>query len=110
MKASGDNEDWPNRWNARVAWSATVHLAHSAAILALTLFVPDRAGFWLRCVWGVGAFFSASALLLLLRVGSYQGTTDEEIGSLIRRSYWTATALYLGLLAVSLFFIVGSRR
>jgi hypothetical protein len=52
---------------------------HAAAIFVLTLFVPGAAGPWLRYAWGVGAFFSLMALLLLLRVGSYEGTTDEEI-------------------------------
>ncbi|AXQ28548.1 hypothetical protein D0B54_07560 [Solimonas sp. K1W22B-7] len=88
-----------------MAVSATVHLLHSAAVLALTLFVPDPAGPYLRYVWGLAVFFSGMALLLLLRVGSYEGTTDEEVGDLIRRSYWVATLLYLCLLAASLYFL-----
>ena len=93
------------RWNRRIAVSAGVHLLHSAAILVLTLFVPGKSGPWLRYSWAIGAFFSVMALLLVLRVGSYRGTTDEEIGQLIRRSYWVATTIYLGLLAASLYFI-----
>lgn len=92
-----------------MAFSATVHLMHSAAILVLTLFVPGSAGTYLRYVWGVAAFFSGMALLLVLRVGSYEGTTDKEVGELIRRGYWVATGLYLSLLAASLFFIVRAR-
>ena len=98
------------RWSGRTAFSATVHLAHSALILVLTLFVPGAAGLYLRCVWGVGAMFSGLALLLLLRVGSYEGTTEEEVGQLIRRGYWVATSLYLCLLAISLYFIVQTRK
>jgi hypothetical protein len=94
------------RWTQRTAVSATVHLLHSAAILVLIQFVPGRTGAFLPYVWSVAAFFSVMALLLLLRVGSYQGTTDEEVGQLIRRGYWVATGIYLGLLAVSLFFIL----
>ena len=94
------------RWNARSAVSTTVHLMHSAAVLVLTLFVPPPAGPWLRYVWVAAAFFSVMALILLLRLGDYEGTTDEEVGSLIRQSYWVATGLYLCLLAASLFFIL----
>lgn len=94
------------RWNGRIAVSAGVHLLHSAAILVLTLFVPGKSGPWLRYAWGIGVFFSVMALLLVLRVGSYQGTTDAEVGQLVRRSYWVATTIYLGLLAASLWFIV----
>ena len=88
-----------------MALSAGVHLLHSAAIFVLTLFVPGTAGPYLRYVWAVAAFFSVMALLVLLRVGNYQGTTDDEVGGLIRRAYWVATGLYLSLLAASLFFI-----
>lgn len=94
------------RWNARSARSAAVHLAHSAAVLVLTLLVPPPAGPWLRYVWMAAAFFSVMALILLLRLGDYEGTTDEEVGSLIRQSYWVATGTYLSLLAISLYFIL----
>lgn len=101
--------DWERpRWNRRTAFSAFVHLTHSAAIFVLTLFVPAPAGPVLRYVWGVAAFFSAVTLLVLLRVGSYAGTTEEEVGQLIRRGYWVATVTYLGLLAVSLVLIFGT--
>lgn len=93
------------RWNKRMAASATVHLLHSAAIFALILFVPRPLGPYLPYVWAVAAFFSVMALLVLLRVGSYRGTTEEEVGALIRRAYWVATLTYLCLLAVSLFCI-----
>lgn len=98
------------RWNARTGFSATVHLMHSALILVLTLFVPGAAGQYLRYVWGVAALFSGMGLILLLRIGSYEGTTEEEVGELIRRGYWVATGLYLCLLAISLYFIVQTRR
>jgi hypothetical protein len=97
------------RWNARTAFSATVHVVHSAAIFTLTLFVPGAAGPVLRYIWSVGAMFSGIGLLLLLRVGSYEGTTEEEVGDLIRRGYWVATGLYLCLLAASLYFITHAR-
>src|SRR5262245_19521199 len=98
--------DWTAmRWNRGMAVSAGVHLLHSAAIFLLILFVPAPADTWLRSIWLVAAFFTGMGLLVLLRVGSYAGTTDEEIGGLIRRAYWTATGLYLSLLAASLFFI-----
>lgn len=101
--------DWERpRWNRRTAFSAFVHLMHSAVILLLTLFVHGAAGRMLRYAWGVGAFFSVVTLLVLLRVGSYAGTTEEEVGQLIRRGYWTATGIYLCLLAVSLIFIIGT--
>jgi hypothetical protein len=96
----------PMRWTRSTAFSAFVHLAHSAAIFTLTLFVRAPAGRWLQYAWCVGAFFSLMALLLLLRVGSYEGTTDEEVGRLIRQGYWVATVLYLCLLAASLFFLL----
>ena len=98
------------RWNRNTAFSAIVHLMHSAAILALTLFVPGGAGSYLRYVWSVAVVFSGLSLLLLLRVGSYEGTTEEEVGQLIRRGYWVATSLYLCLLAASLYFIVQARH
>lgn len=107
---SNTTQSWEMRWNGRMAVSAAVHLLHSTAILVLTLFVPGSAGSYLRYVWCVAAFFSGMALLLLLRVGSYQGTTEEEVGRLIRESYWVATGLYLCLLAVSLFFIIRMPR
>ena len=72
----------------------------------LTLLVTAPVGPYLRCVWAVAAFFSVMGLLLLLRVGSYEGTTDDEVGDLIRQGYWVATGLYLCLLAASLFFIL----
>ena len=97
---------WGTHWNARMAWSAFVHLLHSAAILVLTLFVPGDAGAWLKYVWVVGALFSALALMLLVRVGNYEGITDEEVGQLVRRSYWVATAVYLSLLGTSLYLIL----
>lgn len=100
--------DWPDRWNARVAWSATVHLAHSAAIFLLLLFTPASLRPWLQAAWALGAFFSGSALALLLRIGDYEGISDEEVGSLIRRSYWVATGLYLGLLLISVLTLVGT--
>lgn len=93
------------RWNTRMAVSAVVHLLHSAAVFLPTLFVPAPAGPYLRYVWAVAAFFSGMALLQLLRVGSYEGTTDEEVDGLIRQGYWVATGLYLCLLAASLLFI-----
>lgn len=105
VEQSHINSFWSARWNARMAVSATVHLLHSLAILVLTLFVPGSPGSYLTSIWGVAAFFSVMCLLLLLRVGSYEGTTDEEVGSLIRRGYWVATGIYLSLLAASLFFI-----
>lgn len=105
-QASGSTEAWPTRWNARTGVSAVVHLLHSTAILVLTLFVPGSAGPHLRYVWCVAAFFSVMALLLLLRVGSYEGTTDAEVAGLIRQSYWVATGLYLCLLAASLFLML----
>lgn len=104
-KQTSSAQFWSMRWNARMAVSATIHLLHSLAILVLTLFVPGRPGTWLTSIWGVGAFFSAMGLLLVLRVGSYEGTTDEEVGELVRRGYWVATSIYLSLLAASLFFI-----
>lgn len=101
--------DWERpRWNKRTAFSAFVHLMHSAAILVLTLFVRAPAGPVLRYAWGVGAFFSVITLLVLLRVGSYAGTTEEEVGKLIRQGYWAATGIYLCLLAASLVLIVGT--
>ncbi len=97
------------RWNRRTAFSAIVHLTHSATILILTFFVPGGVGPYLRYVWGVAAFFSGIGLLLLLRVGSYEGTTEEEVGRLIRQGYWVATGLYLCLLAISLYLILHAR-
>src|SRR5689334_1256448 len=108
-RARREPTDWERpRWNRRTAFSAFVHLMHSAAILVLTLLVPAPAGPVLRYAWGVGALFSAITLLVLLRVGSYAGTTEEEVGKLIRRGYWVATGIYLCLLAVSLMFIIGT--
>ena len=104
-----DSSPWSMRWSAQMAVSATVHLLHCAAIFVLTLFVPAPAGPYLRLAWAIGAFFSVMALLLVLRVGSYEGTTDDEVGGLIRQSYWIATGLYLCLLAVSLYFILRIR-
>lgn len=73
--------------------------------LSADLVRPAPAGPYLRYVWAVAAFFSGMALLQLLRVGSYEGTTDEEVDGLIRQGYWVATGLYLCLLAASLLFI-----
>jgi hypothetical protein len=98
------------RFNARMAFSAFVHLLHCAAIFVLLLLVPGTAGTVLRSVWAVALFFSALTFLVLLRVGSYQGTTEEEVGQLIRRGYWTATGLYLGLLAAALYFLFWAWR
>ncbi|MBV9890255.1 MAG: hypothetical protein JO090_05135 [Rhizobacter sp.] len=109
LSKAGTDPSWSTRWNPRMAFSAIVHLMHSAAILLLTLFVPGDAGFYLRCVWAVAATYSVMGLLMLLRVGSYEGTTDEEVGGLIRKGYWVATGLYLCLLAVSLYFILRAR-
>jgi len=111
MQTVPAEDPWKSmRWNVRTAFSAIVHLLHCAAIFVLTLFVPGAAGPYLRGVWGVGAFFSGMGLLLLLRVGSYEGTTEEEVAQLIRRGYWVATALYLSLLVVSLYLITHARR
>ncbi|HUR41000.1 MAG TPA: hypothetical protein VM240_07485 [Verrucomicrobiae bacterium] len=96
----------PLRWTARTGFSAFVHLAHSAANLVLTLFVPGTAGSALRYAWGVGAFFSFMTLLLLLRLGNYEGTTEAEVGKLIRQGYWVATSIYLCLLAASLYLLL----
>ena len=104
-KEIGTGDEWPARWNRGLAFSAFVHLMHSAAIFLLTLFVPAPAGPYLRYIWGVGAFFSVMTLLLLLRVGSYEGTNDKEVARLIRQGYWVATGIYLCLLAASLVFI-----
>lgn len=100
-----DPWSWSMRWNARMARSAIVHFVHSALILLLTRLAPDPESAWLTGAWCVGVFFSGLALLLLLRVGSYVGTTEEEIGRLIRGCYWVATTLYLSLLVISLYFI-----
>lgn len=91
-----------------MAGSAIVHLLHSVAILALTQFVPGRTGPWLKYAWGIGALFSVLGLLLLLRVGNYDGITDEEVGQLVRSCYWIATGIYLSLLVISLFVIARS--
>src|SRR5690242_4884918 len=70
LPAVKEPTDWERpRWNKRTAFSAFVHLMHSAAILVLTLFVRAPAGPVLRYAWGVGAFFSVITLLVLLRVG-----------------------------------------
>lgn len=105
----GSTEVWPTRFSRGIAFSAFVHFLHSAAILALVLFVPAPAGAWLRGAWAIGAFFSATTLLVLLRVGSYEGTNDAEVARLIRQGYWVATSIYLGLLAASLFFLLARR-
>jgi hypothetical protein len=94
------------RWNARMAWSAAVHITHALAVLALIFFVPGRASHYLTWAWGAAATFSTLGVLMLLRVGSYAGTTEQEVGQLIRRCYWSATVTYLGLLATSLVLIV----
>ena len=100
-------ETWSSmRWNRQMAVSATVHLLHSAAVLVLTLFVPNPAGSYLRIIWAAAAFFSVMGLLLVLRVGSYEGTTDQEVGGLIRRAYWLATGTYLCLLVASVYFLL----
>lgn len=99
------DKSWDMRWNRSMAFSAFVHLLHSGAIFLLTWFVSAPAGPVLRYLWGVGAFFSVMILLLLLRVGSYEGTTEQEVGRLIRHGYWVATTTYLLLLATSLYFI-----
>jgi len=104
------SDSGPMRWNARMAVSAAVHLMHAAAILVLIQFVPGPVGEYLQYVWAVAAFFSVMALLVLLRVGSYRGTTEEEVGALIRRAYWVATGTYLCLLAASLLFIFRGGR
>ena len=91
-----------------MAFSAFVHLSHAAAIFVLTLFVRDPHGTVLRTIWAVAALFSVLTLLVLLRLGSYEGTTEEEVGKLIRQGYWVATGVYLCLLAASLFLIFRS--
>ena len=109
-KELGTGDAWPTRWERGLAFSAFVHLLHSAVIFLLTLFVPPPAGLYLRYAWGVGAFFSVMTLLLLLRVGSYEGTNDAEVGRLIRQGYWVATGIYLLMLAVSLFLLFFTAR
>lgn len=101
----GETRAWDMRWNRSMAFSALVHLLHSAAIFVLTWFVSAPAGPVMRYLWCIGAFFSVTILLLLLRIGSYEGTTEEEVGRLIRQGYWVATTIYLSLLAASLYFI-----
>ena len=105
----GGGDAGPMRWNRGLAFSAFVHLMHSAAIFLLILFVPAHARPYLQYLWCVGAFFSVMTLLVLLRVGSYEGTNDAEVGRLIRQGYWVATGLYLSLLAASLYLIFRAR-
>lgn len=94
------------RWSAQAAFTVFVHLLHSAVILGLTFLVHPSAGTVLRWGWALAACFSLLTLLVFLRVGSFRGTTEEEIGTLVRRGYWTATITYLCLAVVCLFLIL----